>query len=76
MQNKHSPEPWSIGRQYIIDYNQNNIAEHLSFFKRDAERIVACVNACQGIPIEELEHFARLGKCGLEAVKGLDGKPL
>lgn len=65
----HSPEPWRLQKSShdsICDANGNRInkcemSEHLGQFSPrskmrldDRERIVACVNACAGIPTGRL----------------------
>ena len=63
---KHTPEPWvyaeggkypeiySSGGILICDWDdRNDCVEAPS--TEDGERIVACVNACKGIPTEALE---------------------
>jgi len=67
---EHTPEPWKINRQGIcldgvgIDTEDDSVVEvacsdctgddeRLS--EVNARRIVACVNACRGIPTEALE---------------------
>ena len=59
----HSKEPWTV------DINSNDAwikqadGQHITGYGNgevsvaDAERIVACVNACRGIPNEELEEL-------------------
>lgn len=64
-ENKHTPEPWSIfGKDNHIMGNQFEDAmergiEHSQWTHNctpeDARRITACVNACAGIPISDLE---------------------
>lgn len=60
----HSPEPWSISHitedvtaivscdKIIVRVKDGAIYGGQG---RDAERIVACVNACRGIPTEHLQ---------------------
>ncbi len=56
---KHSPEPWEVtevgaGEFFIVKYEKGGDGWEFSVGeidrKQDAERIVACVNACQGLP--------------------------
>lgn len=67
---EHSPEPWStqlirgeddMARSVVVcglfDANGKRVADFLC--DPDLNRIVACVNACKGIPIETLEAVAR-----------------
>ncbi len=73
---KHTQEPWvdqCEGADYSVWHRgpqgaphpdaEDPIAVHLS--ADDARRIVACVNACAGIPTEALEEVA--SRDGLEA---------
>lgn len=73
---EHSKEPWRVGpgSWVVSDQGVNPIvgaddplygggclvAE--SVCEADGRRIVACVNACAGIPTEELEMLLRAGK--------------
>lgn len=56
----HSPEPWEYNRHRvhsgIVAVNNNFVCRPDLRFSthEDMERIVACVNACAGIPTEEL----------------------
>jgi hypothetical protein len=66
---EHSPEPWiaipnsrgwlvkSEKPRYPIEELGHQFASHEI---HEAQRIVACINACAGIPTEELEHFMKL----------------
>lgn len=49
---EHTKEPW-WNHGVIIKANDNIPAQATS--EEDARRIVACVNACAGIPTEQLE---------------------
>jgi hypothetical protein len=72
----HSPEPWialkSGGEPWehrvIQAADQGSVASMLgntlAFREADAERIVAAINACRGIPTEELAKYPN----GLDAV--------
>lgn len=64
----HTQEPWTTERDanYAIAFwsdNRNILAEGgeipLAEREASARRIVACVNACAGIPTEALEAAAR-----------------
>lgn len=53
----HTREPWSlINRCVIVDQDGDGIASTHArcFAEANASRIVACVNACSGIPTEDL----------------------
>ena len=81
-QMKHTPTPWQLHRDYkkaVVDQNgiiicntSNNNAEHFQF--ADAARIVACVNACEGITNEQLLRLPEMlhdGTAGLDAASRL-----
>ena len=53
----HSPEPWRMNGEYIAtaDDDQSIYADEVG--RANAERIVACVNFCNGIPTHELTKF-------------------
>ena len=64
MSNQHTPEPWSSGFYTAAEFPFNICAPDgrvLATVKgeQDRRRIVACVNACAGIPIGELELSRR-----------------
>ena len=57
---KHTQEPWKVchwkddRRGFeIADRNQNRVGFDMT--EANARRIVACVNACAGLPTEQLE---------------------
>lgn len=59
---QHTPTPWSEKDWYVIS-NHGHICEMMGPFgyeanKANARRIVAAVNACEGIPTELLEQGA------------------
>lgn len=49
---KHTAEPWRQDGQYILNQSDEIF---VSTDEANARRIVACVNACSGIPTECLE---------------------
>ena len=59
----HSPEPWSVDptdQEDIHDGNGKWVVcadryQPVDMSIENAERIVACVNACKGIPTEDLQ---------------------
>jgi tagatose-1,6-bisphosphate aldolase len=51
----HSPEPWDYSRKFIFDNEACIVADCAD--RQDAARIVACVNACEGI--EDPEDFIK-----------------
>jgi hypothetical protein len=61
----HTKEPW-VNINNIIESHTNGkmdeeYIEYLEdFSEQDARRIVACVNACQGIDTENLEMIGRM----------------
>ena len=71
MKTEHTPEPWkSIEEQFhgevmnfIGDKDGGTIGE--IYTENDARRIVACVNACAGLPSEVLERY-KLGVIGVD----------
>ena len=84
---EHSPEPWT-GTAHNVDHVSLHDAEGRYITKSthykdsepfgsvsfpDAQRIVACVNACKGIPTEALDAgvIARLLGIASDAVSGL-----
>lgn len=86
---KHTKEPWRLGRPgtVVADepvpdmggaddveyYGGHCVAE--SIVERNARRIVACVNACAGIPIEIIEANLS-GGLPWEFAEQLDAKML
>lgn len=50
MNEKHTKEPW-----HSADGIRDNVGDHIANSRGHNERIVACVNACAGIPIAALE---------------------
>jgi len=63
---KHSPEPWKIWLGFdahsVVDANGECLLCSEHPFWRQVPRIVACINACQGIPNDALEQAAK-GEC-------------
>lgn len=71
---EHTPEPWSAERDegmlYLLTQDRRVIAllsdderaltSGLEGTEADARRIVACINACVGIPTETLEAMPTL----------------
>jgi hypothetical protein len=51
----HQPEPWTQDGRYILDASGWTLAS--TRFPADARRIVAAINAVQGIPTEDLESW-------------------
>ncbi len=69
--NQHTPEPWVIdGQCAAAESDQVNNGFFTAICKgpdgeANARRIVACVNACEGISTEDLEAVPRLGLLNL-----------
>lgn len=69
----HTPEPWRHGVNAMIVADGLPVADCAPDLCEDdtpepnARRIVACVNACRGIPTEVLEKstWAMLGRCAI-----------
>lgn len=64
MDQKHTPEPWVLkeceydkGNYQIPDVVFADREGNVYIYEDDARRIVACVNACAGIPVEQLEAY-------------------
>ncbi|WP_434430301.1 hypothetical protein [Aeromonas veronii] len=76
MTRQHTPEPWTVSEKTLVrldcaylirPVNETNYeygATLAATSQQDARRIVACVNACAGVPTEELErhHLAHAGE--------------
>jgi len=61
MSAQHTQEPWSIGEDndgWYITYIPSDEQHGYGLSESDAERIVACVNACAGMSNDELAEFA------------------
>ena len=73
----HSPEPWAVCgcdgskvcRIPTIDFKHDTVA--VTQNPADAERIVACVNACKGIPTEALQDAGYALIVGMGAACGI-----
>lgn len=68
-ENKHTPEPLSYGEDndgWYVARGNEQIGYCLT--EDDARRIVACVNACDGLDVEELERFGLGSALGSEIV--------
>lgn len=55
MKPEHQPEPWTQNGRYILDASGWTLAS--TRFPADARRIVAAINAVQGIPTDALESW-------------------
>ena len=72
---KHTPEPWNIYfnsqddlviRKMFADGQESHVVARCHSGAANARRIVACVNACEGFSIEELDG-ANLFKDSIES---------
>jgi hypothetical protein len=66
MNAQHTPEPWTFGEDndgwYVCGCYVGNDEQHgCALSEANARRIVACVNACAGIPTEQLEIEPYIG---------------
>lgn len=58
---EHSPEPWREGEdmgfqlRQVLDANGLQVCAAEAGSPDDIHRIIACINACKGIPTEDLE---------------------
>jgi len=52
---EHQPEPWMQDGRYVLDASGWTLAS--ARFPADARRIVAAINAVQGIPTDALESW-------------------
>jgi hypothetical protein len=52
----HQPEPWMQDGRYVLDASGWTLAS--ARFPADARRIVAAINAVQGIPTDALESWS------------------
>src|SRR5580765_1721031 len=52
---EHQPEPWAQDGRYILDASGWTLAS--TRFPADARRIIAAINAVQGIPTDALESW-------------------
>ena len=54
---EHSPTPWAVdGPGDIIDADRHMVLHSMV----NNPRIVACVNACEGLTEDDMEHIADL----------------
>lgn len=52
---KHTPEPWGLRKIYDGYQITTDEGEYIEMSAYNARRVVACVNACAGIPLSVLE---------------------
>jgi len=74
---KHTQEPWKVchwkddRRGFeIADRNQNRVGFDMT--EANARRIVACVNACRGLPTDELEQKGLVAAVGTQLLASDD----
>lgn len=75
---KHTKEPWyvvGVDNSYEIfsESEDYDVAWSIDS-EANAERIVACVNACAGVPSEDLLKVVAFGKEHVERMRKLEGK--
>lgn len=82
---EHTKEPWSvagIADEMIVAKVSELAHAHIATIhhnENDSRRIVACVNACRGLPTEELEQKGLVSSVGaklIEADKRIDNMDL
>ena len=76
MSDQHTPEPWKQDEDselLITNSELERVGETIvrTDTKADARRIVACINACKGIPTDQLEGRT-FGKRYMDALKQRD----
>lgn len=65
MNSQHSPEPWFSEDDFVLCSNGESVGwishgpSPLNVSREDQARIVACINACAGIPTDEL-HMIKI----------------
>lgn len=74
---KHTKEPWhvvGVDNSYEIfsESEDYDVAWSIDS-EANAERIVACVNACAGVPSEDLLKVVAFGKKHVERMRELEG---
>jgi hypothetical protein len=50
---RHTPEPWTVDGRDIV--NRTGWKVGSTSYSSNSRRIVACVNACEGVPLDALE---------------------
>lgn len=88
MSDKHTPEPWVLDERQELSTNFYSddatgsiiggcpsyqlAPRSLEERQANARRIVACVNACRGLPTDELEQKGLVAAVGTELLKADD----
>lgn len=77
MNKKHTPEPWDFDAEggFVLSAGLNAVCQTWSKYEEDFDnskangrRIVACVNACRGLELDQLEAMAELERGGIAGV--------
>ncbi len=78
---EHTPEPWFFGHDPVSDfYVRGTPEEGISLYlgqhmnMADARRIVACVNACAGLPTDVLDQMAGIAKLAQDKFPAADAE--
>jgi hypothetical protein len=61
----YSTEPWTVDEVKYgpeVFRRRDGSVVGTTVIRKDADRILACVNACKGIPTEELSRVVQKGK--------------
>ena len=81
MANDHpwAKEPWEWHDDGIFDAESNEIICEPEYARwvideKSLPRIVACVNACAGVPTEDLEQVITLGKAHYNTLQALESR--
>lgn len=81
MTRQHTPEPWTVSEKTLVrldcaylirPVNETNYeygATLAATSQQDARRIVACVNACRGLPTDELEQKGLVAAVGTQLLE-------
>jgi len=61
-----APEPWTNGNRHVTNADENYVGYLQDFSDSEQTRIIACVNACAGVPTEVLNYMRyKVEKLGL-----------
>ncbi|MGU5817828.1 hypothetical protein ACV1EH_00535 [Aeromonas caviae] len=81
MTRQHTPEPWTVSEKTLVrldcaylirPVNETNYeygATLAATSQQDARRIVVCVNACRGLPTDELEQKGLVAAVGTQLLE-------
>lgn len=67
---RNTPEPWKLSGNRLIGADSSTIGFFREIYSEDSDRILACVNACAGIPTESLRDFAKIVQETVRLQKG------